>query len=51
MEILLLDLEEELRAAAQAAVQGVVMRTRVLDKKYSGCCRRRFGSGIPAYRR
>ncbi len=41
MEKLLLDLEEELRAAAQAAVQGVLEVARVLE-----AARRERESGI-----
>ena len=46
MESLLLGLEEELRAAAQAAVQGVVARTRQEVKRVLEAARREREAGV-----
>ena len=46
MESLLLGLEEQLRAAAQAAVQGVVARTRQEVKRVLEAARREREAGV-----
>ena len=46
MESLLLGLEEQLRAAAQAAVQGVVSRTRQEVKRVLEAARREREAGV-----